>query len=123
VDDDGTGFPAEPAGGGMGLGNMRARAEAVGGTLAVTSQPGQGTLVRMSIPRVITAGDDIGYYRRGMLFGGVGLLFWVAFVVWSAREQSPVTLILNVPIGLFLAVVLARKTAGYLRLRRQRKVR
>jgi len=72
---------------------------------------------------VITAGDDIGYYRRGMLFGGVGLLFWVAFVVWSAREQSPVTLILNVPTGLVLAVVLARKTAGYLRLRRQRKVR
>ncbi|HLA63234.1 MAG TPA: ATP-binding protein, partial [Rhodothermales bacterium] len=57
VGDDGRGFdPDAPVGieragpGGRGLRTMRARAEAVGGRLEVTSAPGQGTRVRFEAP-------------------------------------------------------------------------
>lgn len=55
VVDDGAGFDpsALPAGGpdgGFGLGAMRARAAALGGTLTVESAPGEGTAVAASFP-------------------------------------------------------------------------
>jgi len=53
VDDDGRGFdPTQPTGGsGQGLGNLRARAQALGGRAEITSTPGQGTKVSVTIPR------------------------------------------------------------------------
>jgi len=51
VQDDGTGFdPAEPRGGGHGLVNMQARARALGGFVEVTSAPGKGTRVLLTLP-------------------------------------------------------------------------
>jgi signal transduction histidine kinase len=52
VADDGSGFvPEQAAGnGGLGLVNMRERMRLVNGTLSVTSQPGQGTTIRASVP-------------------------------------------------------------------------
>ena len=52
VTDDGVGFvPASTvAGRRLGLVSMRERAEAAGGTLTVTSEPGGGTTVRLEIP-------------------------------------------------------------------------
>ena len=50
VTDDGIGFePREPHTG-LGLASMRERAAAVGGKLAITSAPGAGTRVRLSVP-------------------------------------------------------------------------
>lgn len=50
VRDDGRGFsPEEKAGKGNGLGNMRRRAEAIGGELSVTSENGNGTIVRLTV--------------------------------------------------------------------------
>ena len=44
--DDGCGFDPESVGqAGMGLTNMRERAESIGGALTVTSKPGAGTRV------------------------------------------------------------------------------
>jgi signal transduction histidine kinase len=52
IDDDGRGFdPDAGAGAGQGLGNLRARARALGGRAEVSSAPGQGTTVRVTIPR------------------------------------------------------------------------
>jgi signal transduction histidine kinase len=48
VSDDGVGGADEGAG--TGLGGLRDRVEAVGGSFAVDSPPGRGTLVRASIP-------------------------------------------------------------------------
>lgn len=54
--DDGQGFsPNEAAtrnldGSGSGLHNLRRRAELLGGTFTLTSQPGQGTRVRIAVP-------------------------------------------------------------------------
>ena len=52
VQDDGAGFtPAAPrAGGGHGLGNMQARAAALGGNLRVESAPGKGTRGLLTLP-------------------------------------------------------------------------
>lgn len=53
VKDDGRGFdPTElPARGGYGLRNIRERVEGLGGTVTITSSPGQGTLVRVVLPQ------------------------------------------------------------------------
>ena len=51
VIDDGQGFDSEAVSdkGGLGLVSMRERAEKLGGTLTITSTPGEGTKVRVSI--------------------------------------------------------------------------
>jgi signal transduction histidine kinase len=56
VEDDGVGFDIEPAmasaaeSGHFGLAGMRERAESIGGTLTVLSQPGQGSVVTATLP-------------------------------------------------------------------------
>ena len=53
IDDDGHGFdPDAPLGSGMGLPNLRARAETMGGELRVSSTAGQGTTVQVRLPIV-----------------------------------------------------------------------
>jgi len=52
IDDDGRGFdPSRPTGPGQGLRNLRVRAAGLGGRAQVDSTPGQGTRVRVTIPR------------------------------------------------------------------------
>ena len=50
VDDDGRGFDVDAASRGMGLRNLRERAESLGGTLEVATTPGEGTTVRATLP-------------------------------------------------------------------------
>jgi signal transduction histidine kinase len=51
VEDDGIGFEAdEQSGGGAGLVGMRERADLIGGTIEIDSEPGLGTHVRLEIP-------------------------------------------------------------------------
>jgi signal transduction histidine kinase len=49
--DDGVGFDPKvlPNGGGIGLKNIRDRAENIGGSLIVSSQPGEGTSVKVTV--------------------------------------------------------------------------
>ena len=53
IGDDGRGMAlgSVPAGGHHGLGNMRARAETLGGTFSLTSDPGSGTRIIVTVPR------------------------------------------------------------------------
>lgn len=52
IEDDGSGFDAAEAGAaGLGLSSMRQRARELGGRLSVRSRPGEGTVVRVEIPR------------------------------------------------------------------------
>jgi NarL family two-component system sensor histidine kinase LiaS len=52
VDDDGRGFDlARLPGTGQGLRNLRERAERLGGRAEIDSTPGEGTRVRVTIPR------------------------------------------------------------------------
>lgn len=51
VSDDGAGFDVDAAAGrGLGIASMGDRAESVGGSVRVRSEPGGGTLVRMEVP-------------------------------------------------------------------------
>jgi signal transduction histidine kinase len=55
IRDDGRGFDAEKAreflkNGRVGLASMRERATAIGGRLEITSAPGRGTAVRLTVP-------------------------------------------------------------------------
>lgn len=50
IEDDGTGFDPQTASGGAGLRNMRLRAEQLGGELEVSSAPGRGTSVMVTVP-------------------------------------------------------------------------
>jgi signal transduction histidine kinase len=49
VADDGVGFDAERSYEGNGLASMRRRAKRIGGALSVRSEPGQGTIVRVTL--------------------------------------------------------------------------
>lgn len=71
VMDDGAGFDTNTAARGMGLRNMRARAEEHGGVLEVVSGAGRGTVVEMRIP--CAAGME-GEAERYLKFA----LVWVA---------------------------------------------
>ena len=52
VDDDGRGFdPTNVRPGGQGLGNLQERALAIGGRVELDSHPGEGTRVRVELPR------------------------------------------------------------------------
>lgn len=55
VQDDGRGFETRSATHGHGLGNMRARAERIGGTLRIESAPRSGTRVIVTLPVAPTA--------------------------------------------------------------------
>jgi len=50
VDDDGRGFDTARVRAGHGLGNLRARASALGGALELESSPDDGTTVRVAVP-------------------------------------------------------------------------
>jgi signal transduction histidine kinase len=50
VRDNGKGFDPSTAERGMGLDSMRLRAERLGGTLGLFSEPGEGTTVSLSVP-------------------------------------------------------------------------
>jgi hypothetical protein len=127
VDDDGLGFDPQRSTGGMGLGNMRARVSALGGILAVTSEPGKGALVRASIPHAPTDTVGVKAYRRRMLFWGALTFFWLgnlAFIVTMTGEGTRGAFerrgtIVMWSVFLFLhCVVFARVVAGYLRARK-----
>ncbi len=61
VADDGRGFdPGQVNGEGNGLPNMRQRLEDIGGHLEIVSQPGQGTTIRLIVPREQLHGRVIG---------------------------------------------------------------
>jgi signal transduction histidine kinase len=55
IEDDGRGFDEQNQQVGIGLANMRARAESLDGTMEVSSKPGQGTSILLTIP--YTAGN------------------------------------------------------------------
>jgi signal transduction histidine kinase len=50
IDDDGRGFDTETTSRGMGLRNLRERAESLGGVLEIDSTSGEGTTVRATLP-------------------------------------------------------------------------
>ena len=50
IRDNGTGFDPASTPSGLGLASMKARARQLGGTVALTTGPGEGTIVILSVP-------------------------------------------------------------------------
>jgi signal transduction histidine kinase len=123
VEDDGVGFNPDKPGSGMGLGNMRSRAATIGGTLAVTTQPGNGTLVRLSVPRAAPETDDIRFYRRRVLTWGLLFLLTAAQTVWNAFWRNSETLVWYLPFSAWFAVLFGQAILGYVRVTRDRKLK
>src|SRR5215203_1259758 len=65
VVDDGQGFDRETASPGMGLRNLRERAESLGGKLELASEPGGGTRISARIPLTPTGADQSPF--RGLI--------------------------------------------------------
>jgi signal transduction histidine kinase len=70
VADDGAGFPAAATRHGSGLQGMSDRLAAHGGTLAVSSQPGQGTTITGRLPARSGSGDRADHVEPGGPAGG-----------------------------------------------------
>ena len=57
IEDDGQGFNTSQSG--LGLRFVRERAEAIGGSCRVDSEPGSGTNVQVWLPRMSTVDEDV----------------------------------------------------------------
>jgi len=60
VRDDGRGFDPTQQHAGLGIFGMHERAELLGGTVTIQSQPGQGTMVRAVLPLSTSKGEEHG---------------------------------------------------------------
>ena len=70
VRDDGRGFDPSAATAGFGLAGMRERVELLGGELALTSAPGQGTTVAVTLPVQRRDADEGAAVTPSVVSGG-----------------------------------------------------
>lgn len=88
IGDDGAGFDPNRSSRGLGIANMRARAEEFGGKFELISWPGNGTYIAFSIP--YTAAETAREYRHRavmsgvLLAGGIGVLAWTRSIGMAA---------------------------------------
>ena len=116
VEDDGTGFEAGPeAAAGLGIGNMRARAEEFAGSLDLQSRAGAGTRLRLSIP--IAPAPDRSEYRRRVLAWGTCLLILAVVSTWEFATGREGMFIAEIAFTVFAAVVFGRAMIAYRRVR------
>jgi len=110
IQDDGAGFDPNYRTVGMGIVNMRARAEESGGTLELASRPGGGTSVTLLLP--YHAQGSPGEYRLRALIWGVILAVHVVLLVWTQSGNF-------VPVAGIAAIGFSRELVAYLRTRRE----
>lgn len=128
IQDDGLGFNPQTSQAGMGLSNMRQRAQALGGQLTVASASGKGANVQLSIPllspfdvseeTMSQADHTLNKAFAAGLIGGLGLialLYYPLYVVlpgryvpgWPAGQPM-------LSLGLQAAAVLSAIATGHL---------
>jgi signal transduction histidine kinase len=86
VADNGAGFDTNAAPRGMGLGNMSARAEELGGVLELTSSEGRGTAVELRVPCGPERENEAEeHLKMALVWGALALfLVWESMRTWSA---------------------------------------
>ena len=84
VQDDGTGFDPFQSQRGMGIANMRARAQEFGGQIELTSRVDGGTTVKLSIPHAEV--QPTATYRKQALTWGAALSIVVTIAVWTRSD-------------------------------------
>jgi signal transduction histidine kinase len=113
IQDDGAGFDPNERPRGMGIANMRERAEEFGGILNFSSRPGAGTSLIFSLP--YTTQDPRNYSYKSKVWGTL-LLFSIPCGIWM-HNPFLVGLTLLSGIGFVRAAVAwwhARKQSGAL---------
>jgi signal transduction histidine kinase len=88
VRDDGAGFDPNLPANGMGIANMRARAEEFGGEFELWSRPGGGTSIQFSLPCTVI--KPTNFLRQAIIFGAavVGICI-VVFVKGANAGMIP----------------------------------
>jgi signal transduction histidine kinase len=137
IQDDGQGFDPDAPAAGMGMSNMRARAEQVGGALTVDSRPGHGTSLTLRIPLVQSEKGDMpmqAVYEaqippitsRYMIAGGTAAGFILSFsmLVWRLRARPDITfddpILIVILAGLLVTVIVSAPIAAWSWLRAER---
>jgi signal transduction histidine kinase len=110
ISDDGVGFDPLSARAGMGLTNMSARAQEMGGAFRLTSGPGEGTLVRLSIPFGTSAAR---HELKAVLWAAV-LCACIWYLASRGASDQPLVLGLAGVAG----IALARYSSAYIRVRK-----
>ncbi len=93
IEDDGAGFDANAAPRGMGLRNMRARAEEFDGSLEIISHPGGGTTVELRLPFDVAESGEWKRYRTMALISGLVVIAWIPLLFWRDRSMMPAAMI------------------------------
>jgi signal transduction histidine kinase len=108
IHDDGAGFDPSLQARGQGIGNMRARAAEFGGTLDLTSRPGEGTSVIFSIRHAVRQATS--RWQRVAVALSVGLLTAIPLLVWRGWLDLPLVplAVLTVLVGYLSAYLRAR---------------
>jgi signal transduction histidine kinase len=117
IQDDGAGFDGLGNREGMGLANMRARAEEQDGRLDVASRPGGGTTITLSLPSGVVARDDLYEYRRLAVIWGIMLCCQLPWLAWTFWRNTGEMILVALPVALSSAVMFARSLVGYVRMR------
>lgn len=113
IADDGLGFDPSQAPRGLGIANMRARAEEFGGTFELASQPGGGTSVAFSIPVEEPVPPRL-YLRNAVLWGAI-LAIAPLVPIFTGKWQSPATMA-----SVIAAFAVLRNVSAYRRVRGRR---
>lgn len=113
ISDDGAGFDPNQAPRGLGIANMRARAEEFGGTFELASRPGGGTSVTFSIPYT-DAGLPRVYLRNAVAWGVV-LVAAPLVMMFGGRWQVPAAMS-----SVIAAFGVLRNVSAYRRVRGRR---
>jgi len=73
--DDGAGFDPDQSNPGMGLANIKIRADEIGGTVQIESAPGQGASLTMQIPLISPELDRLERQSKVNLAAGLAIIF------------------------------------------------
>lgn len=96
VSDNGSGYTADNVSAGMGLRNIRARADELGGETHITSRPGDGTTVLVMLP--FADGAPRYYLKRTLLYLAVLAFFAFTSLVNWAQGRGRLSLLFMVPV-------------------------
>ncbi len=109
IRDDGSGFQQASTSTGMGLANMRRRADELGGTLTILAKPGQGTAIRLDLPYRKPRTERYGL--QAALTGGTVIVMCIG-MFWKGKYDFAW-------FAVFYLVQFAANLSGYLRSRQK----
>jgi|GEM_PF-1667511 len=122
IQDDGAGFDPNLVSSGMGISNMRSRAEELGGTLNVRSSPGAGVVVNLSVPYVSDAYAGPKQYKKWKLQALAATVFYLGISAALLHLGRSMGFLSNM---FFVTIIfgscLAQAIAVYMRARRGNK--